>query len=85
MCRGARAACRLALPATVLLPAALANAGHGPCYRAPPPSFRPTGNNLEAGLGSLITKRLVDKQLMAKAREAERITRELEVRHRASC
>ena len=37
------------------------------------------GNNLEAGLGFLVTKRLVDAHLAAKQRDAERLQRELEV------
>eukprot|EP00887_Chlorella_sp_A99_P007971 scaffold12.g7971.t1 len=37
-----------------------------------------SGNNLEAGLGALVTKRLVDAHLAAKARDAERLQRELE-------
>jgi hypothetical protein len=40
----------------------------------------PAGNNLEAGLGALVTKRLVDAHLRAKQRAAERMQRELEVR-----
>lgn len=38
------------------------------------------GDNLEAGLGALVTKRLVEAHLRAKQRDAERLQRELEVR-----
>lgn len=37
------------------------------------------GNNLEAGLGALVMKRLVDAHLAAKQRQADRLQRELEV------
>ncbi|KAL4457297.1 hypothetical protein ABPG75_012162 [Micractinium tetrahymenae] len=37
-----------------------------------------TGNNLEAGLGALVMKRLVDAHLAAKQRQADRLQRELE-------
>lgn len=37
------------------------------------------GNNLEAGLGALVAKRLLDAQLAAKQRQAERMQQELEV------
>ncbi|KAI3425730.1 hypothetical protein D9Q98_007706 [Chlorella vulgaris] len=36
------------------------------------------GDNLEAGLGALVTKRLVEAHLRAKQRDAERLQRELE-------